>query len=84
MKIISLGRKKQCYYLKKSVFQIRFEISLNLIQTESQYLRNTCPDRRKLRRFSVKKAMVSNEQNIFVDWKFECNKRFKLSHPGPR
>ena len=40
MKIFNLGRKTIHYY-EKSVFQTRFEINLDLVQTESLYFRNT-------------------------------------------
>ena len=40
MKIFNPGRKTIHYY-GKSVFQTRFEISLDLVQTESLYFRNT-------------------------------------------
>ena len=39
--------EKTILLLEKRVLQIRFEISLNLIQTESLYLKNTCPDTEK-------------------------------------
>ena len=39
MKIFNLGRKTIHYY-ENSVFQTRFEISLDLVQTESLYFRS--------------------------------------------
>ena len=83
MKIINLGRKTIFY---QSVFQTRFEISPDLVQTEIMPKEYVCGHRhKKIEMISVKKAIVSNEQKLRLDLKLcEHNKRFKPSHPVPR